>query len=99
MNYKLTRNNNIVELHFECNELTYNCKLHLDKEMWAEMQSVFNDSDAGSAQKVQPIKKVEKAPEVKKVEISDDKCPECGETLTHEGGCDNCKNCGYSKCN
>ena len=69
------------------------------KEMWAEMQSEINDSDAGSAQKVQPIKKVEKAPEVKKVEISDAKCPECGETLTHEGGCDICKNCGYSKCN
>jgi ribonucleoside-diphosphate reductase alpha chain len=67
--------------------------------MWAEMQSEINDSDAGSAQKVQHIKKVEKAPEAKKVEISDAKCPECGETLTHEGGCDICKNCGYSKCN
>ena len=26
-------------------------------------------------------------------------CPECGEPLTHEGGCDICKNCGWSKCN
>lgn len=25
-------------------------------------------------------------------------CPECGEPLAHEGGCDICKNCGYSKC-
>lgn len=27
------------------------------------------------------------------------KCPECGEPLVFEGGCNSCKNCGYSKCN
>lgn len=26
------------------------------------------------------------------------KCPECSMPLIHEGGCDICKNCGYSKC-
>lgn len=26
------------------------------------------------------------------------KCPECGEPLTFEGGCNICKNCGWSKC-
>ena len=26
------------------------------------------------------------------------KCPECGEELVFEGGCNTCKNCGYSKC-
>ena len=25
-------------------------------------------------------------------------CPECGEPLVFEGGCNTCKNCGYSKC-
>ena len=25
-------------------------------------------------------------------------CPECGEPLEHEGGCNICKGCGYSKC-
>ncbi|MEA5142337.1 MAG: adenosylcobalamin-dependent ribonucleoside-diphosphate reductase [Oscillibacter sp.] len=25
-------------------------------------------------------------------------CPECGEPLTFEGGCNICKNCGWSKC-
>ena len=25
-------------------------------------------------------------------------CPECGATLEHEGGCNVCKICGYSKC-
>lgn len=27
------------------------------------------------------------------------KCPECGSDLIFEGGCNTCKNCGYSKCN
>ena len=26
-------------------------------------------------------------------------CPECNEPIVHEGGCDICKNCGWSKCN
>lgn len=26
-------------------------------------------------------------------------CPECGEDLIFEGGCNTCKSCGYSKCN
>ena len=26
------------------------------------------------------------------------KCPECGEPIIHEGGCDICKACGWSKC-
>jgi ribonucleoside-diphosphate reductase alpha chain len=25
-------------------------------------------------------------------------CPECGEPMTYEGGCDICKSCGYSHC-
>jgi uncharacterized Zn finger protein (UPF0148 family) len=25
-------------------------------------------------------------------------CPECGATLEHEGGCNVCRICGYSKC-
>lgn len=26
------------------------------------------------------------------------RCPECGAEITHEGGCNICKNCGWSKC-
>lgn len=26
-------------------------------------------------------------------------CPECGNEITHEGGCVQCKNCGWSRCN
>lgn len=30
--------------------------------------------------------------------VKSDPCPECGQPLIHEGGCDICKNCGWSKC-
>ena len=30
--------------------------------------------------------------------LSGELCPECGEVLYQEGGCDICKNCGHSKC-
>ena len=26
------------------------------------------------------------------------KCPECGESISFEGGCNICKSCGWSKC-
>lgn len=35
--------------------------------------------------------------EKQKVE-SNVKCPNCGQDLTFEGGCNSCKSCGYSKC-
>lgn len=31
-------------------------------------------------------------------EFVENVCPECGEALANEGGCNICKNCGYSKC-
>lgn len=32
------------------------------------------------------------------IEDNDATCPECGSILTFEGGCNICKNCGYSRC-
>ena len=32
------------------------------------------------------------------VKVNFAKCPECGEPLTFEGGCNICKACGWSKC-
>lgn len=61
------------------------------KDMWREMQDEINGN--------------EDEPTVAIVagdtELTDDEtlCPECGEKLVHEGGCDICKNCGWSKCN
>ena len=36
--------------------------------------------------------------QLKDTEENGDICPECGEKLIHEGGCNICKNCGWSKC-
>ena len=33
-----------------------------------------------------------------KKEITQPKCPECGEDIIYEGGCIQCKSCGFSKC-
>jgi len=35
---------------------------------------------------------------IKESEIIGEKCPECGDSLIFEGGCTQCKNCGWSKC-
>lgn len=43
-------------------------------------------------------------PEVTQLKINDEvkieiaKCPECGVKLSHTGGCINCSNCGWTKC-
>ena len=41
-----------------------------------------------------------KAPKPQAVKSTDQKlrCPECGEPLVFEGGCNICKSCGWSKC-
>ena len=58
------------------------------KEMWEE----FNGRPLGTPPEVIKVKGKEKE---KKTEA---KCPECGAPLIHEGGCDICKNCGYTHC-
>lgn len=60
-------------------------------EMWKEVQSEIND-DIDGEEKVSSEKPVNKANKVINA------CPECGEELVFEGGCNTCKNCGYSKC-
>ena len=37
-------------------------------------------------------------PKKKKTQLGE-LCPECGAVLEHSGGCDICKECGYSHCN
>lgn len=50
--------------------------------------------------KKQPAKKMEKPKTVSVKSLKKDKpvCPECGEFLVFEGGCNVCKSCGWSKC-
>ena len=38
-------------------------------------------------------------PKKKKPQKIGERCPECGAILEHSGGCDICKECGYSHCN
>jgi len=34
----------------------------------------------------------------KGLDISEEFCPDCGSRIEHEGGCNVCRSCGYSKC-
>lgn len=55
-------------------------------DMYNEMQdSLFYDED----------KEYVSSP---KQSVAGASCPECGEPLIHEGGCNICKSCGWSKC-
>lgn len=71
------------------------------KDMWEEMQDeiadeiVFGD-DKPVNNMVQNATQNESA--IFAVQETVERCPECGEPLQHEGGCDICKNCGYSHC-
>lgn len=66
-------------------------------EMYKEVQQELFEDDY-----VKPIKQkvVKTKRTVAKLleESAGIKCPECGEPLTFEGGCNFCRNCGYSKC-
>ena len=59
-------------------------------EMWKEVQVELNTYEHKAVNT--PVKPSE--------HVSDHviKCPECGEPIIHEGGCDICKACGWSKC-
>lgn len=43
-------------------------------------------------------KEIDEPKETVSVKLGNAKCPECGEKLAFEGGCNVCKNCGWSKC-
>lgn len=61
------------------------------KEMYEEFADMFRfEINEGKTKKIQKPVKVETSAVAK--------CPECGEPLTFEGGCNICKACGWSKC-
>lgn len=62
-------------------------------EMWKEMQD-----DIGEDWEDQPIQISNPEPNQPVTNLTA-LCPECGEPLVFEGGCNSCKSCGYSKCN
>ena len=64
-------------------------------EMYNEMQKEINEFDDEKTEVAinKPIVKTDvKSTSAKAV------CPECGEEIVFEGGCNICKSCGWSKC-
>ena len=59
-------------------------------EMYEEMMDEvgFSDAEEKELEVITP----------KIVPVSKAKCPQCGGELVFEGGCNTCKNCGWSKC-
>lgn len=62
-------------------------------DMYNEMQDWIWDKDNGTI----TINNINEEPINKQVITN--KCPDCGEPLIHEGGCVQCPNCGWSRCN
>lgn len=61
-------------------------------EMYEEMQASLDGKEDAEYEKVMPAKqKIEQ-------EAHPLKCPQCGGNLVFEGGCNTCKDCGWSKC-
>jgi len=59
-------------------------------DMYNEMQdSLFYDEDENNDGNLAANEKIIR---------NYSSCPECGDPLVHEGGCNICKSCGYSKC-
>lgn len=59
-------------------------------EMWKEMQEELINKPVQNNTEI-VYKKADNT-------VNSHKCPECGEPITHEGGCNICKSCGWSKC-
>ena len=69
-------------------------------DMYNEMQAEL--AEKGGDDRTKSVRRTEKAPKPKAVtaEAETDRmyCPECGEPLVFEEGCNICKCCGWSKC-
>lgn len=63
-------------------------------DMWEEMQKEL------MAEKHKSIRTTTETSKSKGMsgDVGRNECPECGEPLIHEGGCNICKACGWSKC-
>ena len=66
-------------------------------DMWKEMQEDIGELEEVKEAKASPVTK-DKTKAKKAETTKANPCPECGEPLTFEGGCNICKSCGYSKC-
>ena len=62
------------------------------KDLQKKMDDMYVNDD------LEELEEVEKPKTKSNKTINAAKCPECGEALSFEGGCNICKSCGWSKC-
>ena len=67
-------------------------------DMWHEMQEVVNDDEDDMVDAADCASVVPSEQQVSNNGNNAVTCPECGNELVFEGGCNICKNCGWSKC-
>ena len=67
-------------------------------DMWHEMQEGVNDDDDDIVDAADCASAVPSEQQVSNNGNNAVACPECGNELVFEGGCNICKNCGWSKC-
>ena len=67
-------------------------------DMWHEMQEVVNDDEDDMVDAADCASAVPSEQQVSNDGNNAVTCPECGNELVFEGGCNICKNCGWSKC-
>lgn len=64
------------------------------QEMWEEFNGIKMGATKKSSERTEIVQEKIKKEEAKNIPL----CPDCGAPLTFEGGCNICKECGYSKC-
>lgn len=64
------------------------------QEMWEEFNGIKMGATKNSSERTEIVQEKIKKEEAKNAPL----CPDCGAPLTFEGGCNICKECGYSKC-
>lgn len=67
-------------------------------DMWHEMQEGVNDEEDDMVDAADCASAVPSEQKVSNNGNNAVTCPECGNELVFEGGCNICKNCGWSKC-
>lgn len=67
-------------------------------DMWREMQEGVNDDEDDIVDAADCASAVPSEQQVSNNGNNAVTCPECGNELVFEGGCNICKNCGWSKC-
>lgn len=67
-------------------------------DMWHEMQEEINDDEDDVVDTTDCVNAMPSEQQISDSGNHAAICPECGNKLVFEGGCNICKNCGWSKC-